>query len=95
MAIVDALWGLLTAAGGTLALALIVTLAVGINALMLLFLGSAVVTLERFGRAGNDMRKLLHQFQQFHFFGLLQCPEIGAIRDNRLGTAARDAKNAA
>jgi hypothetical protein len=53
MTVLEALWGLLTAAGGTLALALIVSLAVGINALTLLFLGSAVVTLERFARAAH------------------------------------------
>ena len=52
-ALIDVLWSVLTAAGGTLALGLIVTLAVGINALTLLFLGSAVVTLERFARASR------------------------------------------
>jgi lipoprotein-releasing system permease protein len=59
MAILGVLWGLLTAAGGTLALGLIVTLAVGINALTLLFLGSAVVTLERFARASRRRVSLL------------------------------------
>jgi lipoprotein-releasing system permease protein len=54
-----ALWDLLTAAGGTLALTLIVTLALGINALTLLFLGSAVVTLERFARVARRWRSLL------------------------------------
>ncbi len=44
------LWDLLTGAGGSLALSLIVTLALGLAALALLFLGSAVVTLERFAR---------------------------------------------
>jgi len=53
MAFLDVLWGLLTAAGGTLALGLIVTLAIGINALTLLFVGSAVVTLERFARVSR------------------------------------------
>jgi lipoprotein-releasing system permease protein len=52
-ALIDVLWSVMTAAGGTLALGLIVTLAVGINALTLLFLGSAVVTLERFARANR------------------------------------------
>ena len=56
-ALVDVLWSVLTAAGGTLALGLIVTLAVGINALTLLFLGSAVVTLERFARAQPAARE--------------------------------------
>ena len=56
-AFVDVLWSVLTAAGGTLALGLIVTLAVGINALTLLFLGSAVVTLERFARATRRWRE--------------------------------------
>ncbi len=59
MAFFDVMWGLLTAAGGALALALIVTLAVGINALTLLFLGSAVVTLERFARASRRRLSLL------------------------------------
>ena len=44
------LWDLLTGAGGSLALSLIVTLALGLAALALLFLGSAVVTLARFAR---------------------------------------------
>jgi len=56
---VDALWNVLTAAGGSLALTLIVTMAVGINALTLLFLGSAVVTLERFARVARRWRSLL------------------------------------
>jgi lipoprotein-releasing system permease protein len=59
MAGVDALWDVLAAAGGTLALTLIVTIAVGINALTLLFLGSAVVTLERFARVARSARSLL------------------------------------
>jgi lipoprotein-releasing system permease protein len=55
----DALWTVLAAGGGTLALVLIVTIAVGINALTLLFLGSAVVTLERFARVAKSARSLL------------------------------------
>ena len=47
------------AAGGTLALTLIVGLAVGINALTLLFVGSAVVTLERFARVARRWRSWL------------------------------------
>jgi lipoprotein-releasing system permease protein len=58
-ALTGVLWSVLTAAGGTLALGLIVTLAVGINALTLLFLGSAVVTLERFARANRRLGSLL------------------------------------
>ena len=49
----EAGWQLLTAAGGTLALSFIVAIALGINALTLLFLGSAVVVLERFARAAR------------------------------------------
>jgi lipoprotein-releasing system permease protein len=43
-------WAVLTAAGGTVALALILAIALGINAMTLLFFGSAVVALERFAR---------------------------------------------
>jgi lipoprotein-releasing system permease protein len=52
------LWGLLTTAGGTVALALIVAIALGINALTLLFVGSAVVALERFARAARRLRSV-------------------------------------
>jgi lipoprotein-releasing system permease protein len=48
-------WQLLTAAGGTLALSFIIAIALGINALTLLFLGSAVVVLERFARAARRL----------------------------------------
>jgi lipoprotein-releasing system permease protein len=51
-------WDALTAAGGTLALSLIVALAVGIVALALLFVGSAVVALERFARVARSPRTL-------------------------------------
>jgi len=54
-----ALWDLLTAAGGTLALSAIVALAIGINALTLLFLGSSVVVLERFARAVRRPRSVV------------------------------------
>ncbi len=47
------IWELLSKAGGTLALTLIVAIAVGVNALTLLFVGSAVATLERFARVAN------------------------------------------
>jgi lipoprotein-releasing system permease protein len=55
----EALWNTLTAAGGSVALALIVALAVGINAMTLLFAGSAVVALERFARAAKRTSSLL------------------------------------
>ena len=51
-------WDALTVAGGTLALTLIVAIAVGINALALLFAGSAVVALERFARVARSPRTL-------------------------------------
>jgi len=46
-------WSLATAAGGTLALGFIIAIALGINALTILFLGSAVIVLERFARASR------------------------------------------
>ena len=49
-------WDLLSAVGGTLALTFIVALALGINALALLFFGSAVVALERFARVMRSWR---------------------------------------
>lgn len=52
-------WDLLTAAGGTVALVLIVAIALGINAMTLLFAGSAVVALERFARVARRPRSLL------------------------------------
>jgi lipoprotein-releasing system permease protein len=59
LAFAAALWDLLSAAGGTLALSFIVALAVGINALTLLFLGSAVIALERFARVAQHWRGVL------------------------------------
>lgn len=47
------LWDVATAAGGGAALAFIVAIALGINALTVLFFGSAVVVLERFARAAR------------------------------------------
>ena len=67
----DALWDILTAAGGSLALMLIVTMAVGITALTLLFVGSAVVTLEGFARVAQRKRSLLG-------FGVVWAVFIGA-----------------
>jgi len=52
-------WNALTAAGSTLALTLIVAIAVGISGLTLLFLGSAVVALEQFARANRSWGSLL------------------------------------
>ena len=46
-------WTVLTAAGGTVALGLILAIALGINAMTLLFFGSAVVALERFARVAT------------------------------------------
>ncbi|MEM7408984.1 MAG: lipoprotein-releasing ABC transporter permease subunit [Myxococcota bacterium] len=46
-------WTWLTAAGGTLALVFIAAIALGINAMTLVFTGSAVVALERFARASR------------------------------------------
>jgi lipoprotein-releasing system permease protein len=51
-------WQVLTAAGGSLALTLILAIAVGILALTLLFVGSAVVALERFARVSRSLRTL-------------------------------------
>ncbi|MGH0034327.1 MAG: FtsX-like permease family protein [Myxococcota bacterium] len=50
---VDVLWKWLSAGGGTLALSFIVALALGIVALTVFYLGSAVVVLERFARAAK------------------------------------------
>jgi lipoprotein-releasing system permease protein len=54
-----AVWGVLTATGGTLALTFIVAIFLGIAALTLLFLGSAVVALEQFARASTSWRNLV------------------------------------
>jgi len=53
------LWDWLTAAGGTLALSFIVAIALGICANTVLFLGSAVVVLERFARASHRFRSIV------------------------------------
>ena len=66
-----ALWGVLTAAGGTLALTLIVAIFLGIAAMMLLFLGSAVVALEQFARASKGWGNLIR-------FGLCWSGVVGA-----------------
>jgi lipoprotein-releasing system permease protein len=65
------LWELLMAAGGTLALTFIVAIALGINALTLLFLGSAVVALERFARVAARWRSVLS-------FGVFWAALVGA-----------------
>jgi lipoprotein-releasing system permease protein len=49
-----AFWGVLTATGGTLSLTFIVAIFLGIAALTLLFLGSAVVALEQFARVSRS-----------------------------------------
>jgi len=54
-----AVWEIMTAAGGALALTFIVTIALGINALTVLFVGSAVVALEQFARVARRWRSLL------------------------------------
>jgi len=54
-----AVWGVLTATGGTLALTFIVAIFLGIGALTLLFLGSAVVALEQFARVSSSWRNLI------------------------------------
>jgi len=51
-----AVWGVLTATGGTLSLTFIVAIFLGIAALTLLFLGSAVVALEQFARVSMSWR---------------------------------------
>ncbi|MGE4650881.1 MAG: lipoprotein-releasing ABC transporter permease subunit [Myxococcota bacterium] len=48
-----ALWAWITTSGSTLAATLIVVIALGVNALTLLFAGSAVVALERFARVAK------------------------------------------
>jgi lipoprotein-releasing system permease protein len=70
--IVSMLWDLLTATGGTVAIALIAGIALGINAMTLLFAGSAVVALERFARVARRPRSLLG-------FGLLWSLLLGAL----------------
>lgn len=54
-----AFWGVLTASGGTLALTFIIAIFAGIAALILLFLGSAVVALEQFARVSSGWRNLI------------------------------------
>jgi lipoprotein-releasing system permease protein len=51
---VEGLWALLAGAGGTLALCFIILVAAGIAAMTLLFMGSAVVVLERFARVARS-----------------------------------------
>ncbi|HXV37766.1 MAG TPA: hypothetical protein VEC18_11485, partial [Myxococcota bacterium] len=65
-----AAWGALTAAGGTLALSFIIAIFLGIVALTLLFVGSAVVALEQFARASRSWRNRLG-------FGLLWSGVVG------------------
>jgi lipoprotein-releasing system permease protein len=67
-----AIWDALTAAGSTVALGLIVAIALGINAMALLFMGSAVVALERFARVARSWRSALG-------FGALWSLVLGAF----------------
>jgi hypothetical protein len=53
------LWDWISAAGGTLALSFIVAIALGICVNTVLFLGSAVVVLERFARATQRLRSVV------------------------------------
>jgi lipoprotein-releasing system permease protein len=76
-------WDVLTAAGGTLALTLIIAIAVGINGLSLLFAGSAVVALEQFSRATRRWGSVLGAgvaWSALAAFGCLQvwAPEMSA-----------------
>jgi lipoprotein-releasing system permease protein len=76
-------WDVLTAAGGTLALALIIAIAVGINGLSLLFAGSAVVALEQFSRATRRWGSVVGAgvvWSALAGFGFLQVwvPEVSA-----------------
>jgi len=59
MLLATQVWDWLTAAGGTLALSFIVAIALGICANTVLFLGSAVVVLERFARTTHRMRSVV------------------------------------
>ncbi|MBW2694535.1 MAG: hypothetical protein JRE57_18230, partial [Deltaproteobacteria bacterium] len=54
-----AVWSVLTATGGALSLTFIVAIFLGIAALMLLFLGSAVVALEQFARVSRSWGNLI------------------------------------
>ncbi|MFQ5416997.1 MAG: lipoprotein-releasing ABC transporter permease subunit [Myxococcota bacterium] len=53
------IWDVLAATGGTLALTLIIAIAVGINAMTLLFAGSAVVALDQFAGAARRWRSVV------------------------------------
>ncbi|MCP5071191.1 MAG: hypothetical protein GY946_31910, partial [bacterium] len=53
------LWAFLSTAGGSIALAFIVAMALGIVAVTLLFMGSAVVVLERFARATHRLSSIV------------------------------------
>ncbi len=57
-ALATEIWAALSVAGGSVALAFIVTLALGICSLAVLFFGSAVVVLERFARAVKRPRSV-------------------------------------
>jgi lipoprotein-releasing system permease protein len=66
------IWDVLTTAGSSVALGLIVAIALGINAMALLFMGSAVVALERFARVARSWRSAV-------CFGALWSAVLGAF----------------
>ena len=72
MTLAELVWNLLTAAGGSIALGLIVAIALGISAMALVFVGSAVVALERFARAAKRTSSLIG-------FGALWSLVLGAF----------------
>jgi lipoprotein-releasing system permease protein len=72
MVVLQAFWDVLSAAGGTLALSFIIALALGINALTILFLGSSVIVLEGFARAVRRLRSVV-------IAGLCTVPLAGAL----------------
>ena len=78
MLILQAFWDLLSAAGGTVALSFIIALALGINALTILFLGSSVIVLEGFARAVRRARSVV-------IAGLCMVPLAGALAYQVLG----------
>lgn len=83
--ILQALWDVLATAGGTVALSFIVALAVGINALTLVFLGSSVVVLERFARSARRGGSIA-------LASLAAAPLVGALAVPLLGeNSAADA----
>jgi lipoprotein-releasing system permease protein len=88
----EALWSLLTAAGSTLALSLIIAMAVGISSLTLLFVGSAVVALEQFARTarlGGALVVMVGAWSALAGYACLQSlsPEVSAAPWPEFGRA--------